>query len=55
MRYRDLLGARKDLLQEGRLVPPSLAAALAKTEIALSDLFKQVAEHHATHEHSDSI
>jgi hypothetical protein len=48
MHYRDLMDARRDLLQEGHPVSPSLAAVLVRAEIAVNEVHKKLAEHRAT-------
>jgi hypothetical protein len=42
------MGARKDILQEGYPVSPSLAAALVRAEIAVNEACKKLAEHRAS-------
>lgn len=47
--YRDLMAARKEMLQQGQPVTPSLCAALVNAEIALNEVHKKLAEHQSTH------
>ena len=49
IRYRDLMAARKEMLQQGQPVTPSLCAALVKAEIALNEIYKGLAAHQSTH------
>jgi hypothetical protein len=47
--YRDLMGARKEMLQGGQPVTPSLCAALVKAEIALNEIHQKLAAHQSAH------
>jgi hypothetical protein len=47
--YRDLMWARKDMLQQGQPVTPSLCAALVKAEITLNELHRKLSEHQSKH------
>jgi len=49
MHYRDLMAARKEMLQGGQPVTPSLCAALVKAEITLNEIHKKLAEHLSMH------
>jgi hypothetical protein len=47
--YRDLMWARKEMLQQGQPVTPALWAAIVKAEIALNEIHKKLAEHQSGH------
>ncbi len=47
--YKGLMAARRDVLQDGRPVSPTLAAALVRAETAVGEAIKAVDEHAATH------
>ena len=48
--YRDLMAARKKMLQGGQPVTPSLCAALVKAEIALNEIHKKLEAHRRMHD-----
>lgn len=43
------MAARKEMLQGGQPVTPSLCAALVKAEITLNEIHKKLAEHLSMH------
>jgi hypothetical protein len=46
--YRDLMWARKEMLQQSQPATPPLCVALVKAEITLNEIHKKLAEHQST-------
>jgi len=47
--YRDLMAARRSVLEEGCLISPLLGSAIVRAETALNDVLKKLNEHRFTH------